>query len=226
MRNLFSRRFTAIWAVFALLLIAGVPGASGAEAEAPSESGWVEQEAGTGGADGGSSEAEQGSSLGSGGGSVPAPEPEPEPVESSPPPKPEPTTPEPSSEEEPSTTSSEDEEAEEAASAEEEVAAAPVVEKPEPKPLAGGTALVGSAVLGVSAEANLAPLVSSPTNFGDAEGGSSFGSTGVAFLALVVLVFAAVGGWFGLRRWRHSHRLRREAAEWKAAVRRLGPDPH
>jgi outer membrane biosynthesis protein TonB len=223
MRNLFSPRFAALWAVAALLLILGAPAAFATAAEAPSESGWVEQESGTGGADDGSSEAEQGSSLGSGG-SAPAPEPDPEPVVSSPPPTPEPTTPEPSAEEKSDATSSEEEEE---AAAEEEVTPAPVVEEPEPpKPLAGGTAPVGSAVLGVSAEASLAPLVSSPTNFGDTEGSSAFGSAGVAFLAIVALLFAGVAGWFGLRRWRHSHRLRREAAEWKAAVRRLDPDPH
>jgi len=221
MRNLFSRRFVALWAVLALLVF-GLPGAAlAAEAESPTESGWVEQETGTGGSGGGSSEVQSGSSLGSGAGAAPKPEPDPEPVETMPPPKPEPTTPQPSAEE----TSGEAAKAEEeATTTTEEVVPDPVVEKPEPAPLAGGTAVVGTAVAGVSAESGLEPLVATSTNAGDAAGGSSFSGSAVALIVVFALLFAGLIGFFGLRHLRQRYRWRREANEWRAAVRKLDPD--
>jgi hypothetical protein len=224
----FQRLRTPCALVVALLALALPPAALAAEAEAPSSgSGWVGQEGAGGAAGDGSSEVQQGSSLGSGAGSAPAPEPEPQPVESSPPPVSEPVVPEPvTAEAEPTTTTTAP------AETSSEVAAAPVapvVEKPDPSSeLAGGTAPVGSAVLGASAASSTPPLAApaSPAagDSGSDSGGLNLYSPGVSLAIVLGFVLVGLAGRFALHRWRRRKTYNREAAEWRAAVRRLDPE--
>jgi len=218
-------RAALVVALFALALPAT---ALAAEAVAPpAGSGWVGQEGAGGGAGGGSSEAQQGSSLGSGGGSTPAPEPEPQPVESSPPPAPEPIVSEVSPEAVAPTPR-----VEEPSAAVAEAPVAPVAEKPDPRSeLMGGTAPVGTAVLGASAAsasdaASPLPLAVSP-DFSESSdsGGLNLYSPGVSLAIVFGFVLAGLAGRFALRRWRRRQRFNREAAEWQAAVRQLEPPP-
>lgn len=212
--------------VVALFVLALPATALAAEAEAPSSgSGWVAPEGSGGGSGGGPTEAEQGSSLGSGGGSAPDPEPESTPVESSPPPVSEPVvTPEPSAGEAATTTTTP-----EGASSEvvEEPVAPPVAPKPDPSSeLTGGTAPVGSAVLGASAASATPPVAAAvSTDSGESDsGGLNLYSPAVSLAIVLAFVLAGLAGRFALHRWRRRKSYNREAAEWQAAVRRLDPE--
>lgn len=215
--------------VVALLAFVLPATAFAAEAESPSSgSGWVAPEGSGSSSGGGSSEAEQGSSLGSGG-SKPAPEPESEPVESSPPPVTESFTPEPTTEEATTTDTTPEETSPEVVEA---PVAPPVAEKPDPRSeLAGGTAPVGTAVLGASAASAgsdaATPLVATPepTEAGESDsGGLNLYSPAVSLGIVLAFVLAGLAGRFILHRWRRRKSYNREAAEWQAAVRRLDPE--
>lgn len=211
--------------VVALLLLALPATALAAESGSPSTgSGWVGQEGAGGGAGGSSSEAEQGSSLGSGG-SAPAPEPEPQPVESSPPPAPapEPIVPEASPEAPTQAPVATPEETGPAVV--EAPVAPPVAEQPDPRSeLAGGTAPVGSAVLGASAASPLPLAVSPDFSESNDSGGLDLYSPLVSLAIVLGFVLAGLAGRFALQRWRRRQRFHREAAEWQTAVRRLEPE--
>lgn len=226
MSNPFSIRPVALWVTAAALLLALSGTALAAEGEDPTESGWVEQEAGAPGSEGGPSEVRRGSSLGSGAGVAPTPEPQ----IVDPAPTPEPGTvpdasapPEVGAERVPIKTA--DAESERTTTTD-ELAPAPLVATTERRaPLAGGTAAVGAPVAPSpppsSTESGLEALVATSTKDVSAARGSSLSGSALIPMGVVALLFAGLFGYFGVRRLSRRHRWQREAAEWQSAVRRL-----